>query len=529
MRTFRLSQLVGLRRTPTIIRAFVFCAVAGALAAVWSPLAPTRLFDFDAANFALSLEYFQPTAHQPQPPGYPLYVGLAKVIHLLVDDVPLTFLVAGLLGAAAAVLMLWILGEHMFGRQAGIFAALLFMTNPILWQTGMSDQVRIYIAVISIGVALAAWPLFEDGDAALRSRRLVVSCLLFGILTGFRPEMVVSMTPLLLFAAVRNKMNFRHYLAAALALGVGMAPWLIVLLMRVGGIGGFIAMMRIYSADQASGSSVLFGAGWSAAWKMVASAFWWASLGVVSWIPAALLVHWGKVREGPKRTRFFLLVWFLSLFLFSIAVHIAASGHALGFIPVLCLAGGWVLYSVGRTRGRLLMIPCVILALTLNVIFFFKPYAREVREASYHTIAGVSAINEATLEKIDLITQQNSAFLVTDNNAWVSWRILEYYYPETPLLYLPGPWANPVKPPPAWLFQSRIRVQDVDAKAELNLPSCATIVWLVSDNRSKREVLAVKDAEDERYFIATPAGSGMHYKVGRYRLATSPEPCRPAH
>ena len=270
----------------------------------------------------------------------------------------------------------------------------------------MSDQVRIYIAVISLGVALAAWPLYEpNADAAPRPTRLhfAVSSLLLGILAGFRPEMVVSLGPLLLIAALRGRMRFRHYLVNGLALAAGMAPWLIMLLVRVGGIGEFPG----HDANLLRRSSEWkFGIIWSRLERGVEDGhrrrLWWASLehAGVSWMPAALLVHWGKVREGPKRTRFFLLVWFLSLFLFSIAVHIAASGHALGFIPVLCLAGGWVLYSVGRTRGRLLMIPCVILALTLNVTFFFKPYAREVREASYHTITGVSAINEATLEKI---------------------------------------------------------------------------------------------------------------------------------
>ena len=504
--------------------------MTGVLAAVWAPLAPTRLFDFDAANFAFSLDYFQPRAHQPQPPGYPLYVGLAKVIHLFVEDAPLTFLIAGLLGAAAAVLMLWILGERMFGRQTGIFAALLLMTNPILWQTGMSDQVRIYIAVVSIGVALAVWPLWDRNlDAPLRPRRLAASCLLLGILAGFRPEMLVSMLPLLVIAAVRRRMKFRYYLVSGIALAAGMAPWLTVLLLRVGGIAGFLTMMRIYSADQASGSSLLFGAGWAAARKMLVAGLWWASLGVVSWILTALLVAWRKVSADPQRTWSFLLVWFLPLFLFSIVVHIAASGHALGFIPVLCLAGGWVLSAVGRSHSRLLMIPCLVAAMSLNVFFFFRPYAREVKEASYHTIASINAINEATLDRIDLITQRNSAFLVTDNNAWVSWRILAYYYPDSPVLYLPGPWATPAKSPPAWLFQSRIRLQDFDPDSELPLSSCGTIVWLVSDNRSKRAVLTMQDAEDERYFIATPAHPGEHFKVGRYRLATSSQPCPSAH
>ena len=83
---------------------------------------------------------------------------------------------------------------------------------------------------------------------------------------------------------------------------------------------------------------------------MLTGGFWWASLGVVTWLPATLLVRWRNVQEDEKRNGYFLLIWFLSLFLFSIAVHIAASGHALGFIPVLCLAGGWVLWSPGEVQ-----------------------------------------------------------------------------------------------------------------------------------------------------------------------------------
>jgi hypothetical protein len=45
------------------------------------PLAPRYLYYFDSANFALSLEKFDPAIHQPQPPGYALFVGLIRLIH----------------------------------------------------------------------------------------------------------------------------------------------------------------------------------------------------------------------------------------------------------------------------------------------------------------------------------------------------------------------------------------------------------------------------------------------------------------
>src|SRR5262249_3900001 len=160
---------------------------------------------------------------------------------------------------------------------------------------------------ISIAVALALWPFYQrEGEKPIAARRLPMACLLLGFLAGFRPEMVVSMAPLPLLAAVRNRLSFREYLVSALALVAGMAPWLIALLVRVGGFSGFLAMMQIYSAEQAGKSSLLFGATWSGALKMFADAFWWASLGVATWTPAILLVAWRKINPERNGQGYFL-------------------------------------------------------------------------------------------------------------------------------------------------------------------------------------------------------------------------------
>jgi hypothetical protein len=44
------------------------------------------LYDIDSVNFALALDRFDPTAHQPHPPGYFLYVCLARFIRLIFRD-----------------------------------------------------------------------------------------------------------------------------------------------------------------------------------------------------------------------------------------------------------------------------------------------------------------------------------------------------------------------------------------------------------------------------------------------------------
>jgi hypothetical protein len=512
---------VGVPGRPIFRSLLAFVAVAGVLAALWVPLAPTRLFDFDASNFALALDYFAPAAHQPQPPGYPLYVGLTDVVHWFVPDVALTFLIAGLLGSAAAVVMLGSLGERMFSRSAGICAALLLMSNPILWQTAMSDQVRIYLAVISIGVALVLWPGWAT---RLTARRFAAAGAVLGVLAGFRPEMLASMAPLWLMAGLRSRLRFQDYLLGALALAAGMMPWFVFLLIRVHGVEGFLAMLRVYAAEQASGSSVVFGASGAAAWKMVSGGLWWASLGVIAWLPAVLVVRWRRISRSDSGRLAFLAAWFLPVFLFSIVIHIAASGHSLGFIPVLCLAGGWAIAAVGETRGRIAMSGCLLAAVGLNVYFFFEPYAEPVREASYPAVESITSVQEAALDRIDRLRRRGPIFLVSDD-AWVRWRILQYYYPEDFLIYMPAPLAPRGTALPVWLIRKRLRVRDLDAQAEMSLPACGTLAWLIADDRSRQDLLAQPGAEEENHVIAIPAKPGMHFQVGRYRLATTGQGC----
>src|SRR5438876_1235260 len=65
------------------------CAVAASRILSRSHL----LYDLDSVNFALGMRRFDPAAHQPHPPGYFLYVYLARLVNRLFPD-PNTALVA---------------------------------------------------------------------------------------------------------------------------------------------------------------------------------------------------------------------------------------------------------------------------------------------------------------------------------------------------------------------------------------------------------------------------------------------------
>ena len=51
--------------------------VAGVAAGHLASL-PTTLEDIDSVNFALGVRDFDPALHRPHPPGYPVYIAVAK-------------------------------------------------------------------------------------------------------------------------------------------------------------------------------------------------------------------------------------------------------------------------------------------------------------------------------------------------------------------------------------------------------------------------------------------------------------------
>src|SRR5436305_12252573 len=84
--------------------------VAGAATALLRlPFAARRMWDHDSVQLALGVERYDLAAHHPHPPGYPLYIGLLKLLAALGVD-PLHGMVAlailgGALGAGCIVLV----------------------------------------------------------------------------------------------------------------------------------------------------------------------------------------------------------------------------------------------------------------------------------------------------------------------------------------------------------------------------------------------------------------------------------------
>src|SRR5262249_22186874 len=89
--------------------------VAGLLLLTGVPAA-ARYLSVDNVNLALALEHFDPRIHQPQPPGYPFFVGLARIVNILFRDAEKTFFVISLVISGLCLPLTAALGKRMFDR-----------------------------------------------------------------------------------------------------------------------------------------------------------------------------------------------------------------------------------------------------------------------------------------------------------------------------------------------------------------------------------------------------------------------------
>src|SRR5580692_6036858 len=72
------------------------------------------LYDIDSVNFALALKRFDPTVHQPHPPGYFLYVYSGRLANLVFHDANGALVAISVVFSCGAVAMVYVLSSNWF-------------------------------------------------------------------------------------------------------------------------------------------------------------------------------------------------------------------------------------------------------------------------------------------------------------------------------------------------------------------------------------------------------------------------------
>jgi 4-amino-4-deoxy-L-arabinose transferase-like glycosyltransferase len=204
------------------------------------PFMTQTLYAFDSANYALAVSSFYNVAfHQPHPPGYPIYVAVARLLNIGFHDANRSLVVESIVWSVLAVGCTIALGQRLFGRQIGLLAGFLLTFTVGFWGYGEVAYPYVALAGETASLALLA-------HLALAGRRwLVVPLgLAWAFAAGVRWDAAVFCAPL--WAWALWSVPWRLRLASLGLAALGVVGWAVPMVVLSGGWAVYLAAVSDY-------------------------------------------------------------------------------------------------------------------------------------------------------------------------------------------------------------------------------------------------------------------------------------------
>ncbi len=349
-------------------------AVGLALAAfiVRLPFRSQYLYHWDSVNFALSLTQYDVRLHQPHPPGYFLYSMLGRLVNLWMLDGNASLVWISLIGGVLGVVAMFWLGSVLFGRQAGVVAALLVLASPIHWfhsEIALSYALEFLLVTVIAGLSYLQitgspriWPWLT---------------ILLGVAGGIRQNDLVFLLPLWLVAL--KPLSWRQRMASVGLLVLVGVSWLVPMALMSGGFSEYLSALRAGGEVIVEESPFLAPAQFALNGARLALYIAYG-LGIgVMLLPVGLGLLPRSMRAlAADRRAWVLTLWIVPSVLFYLLVHVRQPGHVFTFLPALILLVAIAAIRVSqRWRApRQALTALTVLLLASNVAFFlFAPVA----------------------------------------------------------------------------------------------------------------------------------------------------------
>jgi hypothetical protein len=391
----------------------------------------------DNVNLAFSLEKFDPRIHQPQPPGYPLFVLFARLAMYFLHRVGRAFFFISFLASALSLWVAFHLGRRMFSQWAGFAGMLLLLVNPVMWHAGIEGPLRPNLALFSLLTAYCCWRCWNG-----EKRFAFWGAVALGVGGGFRPDLLAFLVPLWLVSAWVGTRSWRIVLAAAAVLSAIVGAWTSAIIIAMGGFHTFRSVMLTYAGDWSSFSSAPAASSMADWFQQKNRLFIWNALGIITWVWAVPISLLNRNRPPLRRYHIlFFVIWIVPGVLLQAVTHFGNPGHTLFSVSPLCLVGGYVI-SIVLTR-ELILASAVI----LNTLLFLGNFSIPPAETGLNTIfQGIYESSAGWVKRMDQVTNDSleeikaftpagrpSTIITTDSfsKQWfMNWRIGRYYLPD---------------------------------------------------------------------------------------------------
>lgn len=374
------------------------------------------LEDWDSVQFALALHNFSIVDHQPHPPGYPVYILMAKIINLFANDDTLSLTFLSAIAGAATIIPFYILLQDITSRRFAILGILLLLATPIHWS--LSE-----VALSNVpGTFFTTFTAFLLYRARLSPSYLPWASFFVGLSSGVRFAEYSILFSLLFLLTLARK-NRRDLIKSVFFAGVGTSVWLVPLIIDTGWrsfIETYVNQVSYISKHDSLLADQAFLARLGQIWHLFRQGY------SLFFIPVLIFAGWGLIgnlRRIKTWDLLFPFIWFSAYFLPLIFIYnLEVPRHLLPLLPPVIILSIQGLKNFKPPKlGLLVYLLCIIL----------------IFQAGLSSVQKLKALTPPTIQPVLYVKEKfdkgNTAIFTT-----FTYRQFQYYAPEFTTFYGDG-------------------------------------------------------------------------------------------
>ncbi len=392
------------------------------------PFTSKLLYHVDSVHFALAIEKYDITTHQPHPPGYFLYVMLGRFLNLFIGDANTVFVTISIIFSGLTVVAIYYLGKDMFDRKTGIIAALFAITSPNMWFHGEVALTYIVEAFFSTLIGFLCWKIYKG-----EHKYLWLSVIVLGVAGGIRQNTLVFLFPLWLFSI--KDMPLQKIIASFALLGIVCLAWFIPMIKMTGGYEIYREAFRELWLFNTGGISV-FEKGIPSLKTFSSALFNFTIYGTgagtfVLGIAAYSIIRNKRTHLINNTKALFFTLWILPSILFYLLIFIdpANPGYVLFFMPAIFILLAVSTLYIGDELKKLFEKNSSIFIISILIVMNLLIFLTLKNPVAYSEISDYDQNLSLILNEIKLFDPSTTAVFVEPCISY-GYRHIMYYLPE---------------------------------------------------------------------------------------------------
>lgn len=379
---------------------------------------------WDGPQYSIAIVKYSFLEQTPALPGYPIYIGLGKLINIATNDPHYSIVFLSVFFSGIGACIFYFIGKKFLNQRTGIIASMLFLASPVFYFFGLTSNPYGIVGINSALFALVTYLIVSKNK-----KWGIAYGLLFTYVIGFRPQEIIFLTPLFLYGM--HAFSVREKIKGVLAFFLGSFLWLYPASINVGGILQYIRLI-IGSVAITKGESFI--AHEINIIGILIKGFF-LTFGIATILPLLILNKYKLIKGliNDKRT-VILFLWIMPSFIFNLLIRSDHAAHQITYLSGLLVLISVFLYALTKKLNfSFLYISLVGIAL-INLFIFFRDrdpqYEKPYIPQSYH-YSEIRKNDKKMSEKIKYIkdkTQSNNTLIIVGDPDYI--RPVMYHLPE---------------------------------------------------------------------------------------------------